>query len=325
MPSSGNPTWADGSGGGTPIAATNLNNIETALTGSVAKAGDTMTGNLTVSRTGADADVAASADSTHYAEIVLEEAGSNRWKIRKENDSTPSLQVVRYNASGVLVDMPLVVDFASGNVDFADGATGASPSSTDNSTRFVTSQWSNSGWKSALALPLTATYYYRTGMNTSSVATVNGFAYAMVFVAGRTTNINRLAVNVATAGSTGAVIRLALVEVTNPDTRAWTLISDLGTVAATTTGAKELTGTIPVTQGKVYAVLAISQGAATTQPVLTYCIPGAGGGFGCTTNTSAITNAVPTFSVSGITGAVGASGTGTETSLSWACVVRADT
>lgn len=87
---------------------------------------------------------------------------------------------------------------------------------------------------------------------------------AQRFVASRSTTLTSVAVKVATAGSTGAVLRIGIrAEGSNGLPGA---VLAQGTVDPTTTGIKTLTVSVPVVAGTVYYVCTVVQGGATTRP-----------------------------------------------------------
>jgi len=76
--------------------------------------------------------------------------------------------------------------------------------------------------------------------------------------------VDRIACEVTTAGTTGAVIRLGIYNV-GADGFPTTLVLDAGTVTATTTGVKEITVSQALTAGN-YCLAACTQGAPATAP-----------------------------------------------------------
>jgi hypothetical protein len=124
--------------------------------------------------------------------------------------------------------------------------------------------------------------------------------------------IDRLACNVAVAGTSGAVVRLGV--------RAWDsttglpgdVLVDGGTVNAETTGYKDVTISLAVEADKLYCLTATVQGGAGTRPSLSYrngMFPILGstatGGFYQTASKSSVTGALDntgSFSLSGLRG-----------------------
>jgi hypothetical protein len=88
----------------------------------------------------------------------------------------------------------------------------------------------------------------------------------LVLRVSNTINIDRIAANVATAGSAGAVIRLGIYRL-NDNGSGFTLIVDAGTSDAATTGLKDIVISETLTPG-AYFVGAASQGDALTAPVM---------------------------------------------------------
>ncbi|MCE5291593.1 MAG: hypothetical protein LLG14_20470 [Nocardiaceae bacterium] len=140
------------------------------------KTGGNLTGNLTVSRDSAVTTVAVDSDSNQYAEIALTTDGSTRWKIRKENDSTPNLQVARYDAAGTFVDLPVVFDFATGVATFLSSPTAPTPPLGNSSTKLATTQFVSD---TAVAPSISRTLLTATG---------DQYLGAKGFVAGELTN-----------------------------------------------------------------------------------------------------------------------------------------
>ena len=124
----------------------------------------------------------------------------------------------------------------------------------------------------ATGTPFLAGNYYRpvTG-RTTTTAVMGGTGVVSCgarFLAGRTTVITNLAVNVTAAGSSGATVRMGLYEI-DLKTLSTRLIADFGTTAATSTGVKTTTGSAPIVQGKDYLAVAFAQGG-TTKPTMTH-------------------------------------------------------
>lgn len=106
-----------------------------------------------------------------------------------------------------------------------------------------------------------------------------------------------------TPGSTGSVIRFGVYSCDSSGVPS-TLVSDLGTVATTTTGRKTISGlSITLTPG-FYAFAMVGQGAPTTNPVVRQSIPNTviqniGSSYSSTNSAGA-----PSYLVTGVTGAL---------------------
>lgn len=90
--------------------------------GLVDKAGDTMTGGLTIESTDSNAVLVLNAGGTSGFmddRVVFQDDGVPRWGIQYD-ESAGEFQVQRFNASGVLVDNPIVVFGSNGQVKIAD-------------------------------------------------------------------------------------------------------------------------------------------------------------------------------------------------------------
>jgi hypothetical protein len=99
-----------------------------------------------------------------------------------------------------------------------------------------------------------------------TVSHTEGSLFGLVLRVSNTINIDRIAANVATAGSAGAVIRLGIYRL-NDNGSGFTLIVDAGTIDAATTGLKDIVISETLTPG-AYFVGAASQGDALTAPVM---------------------------------------------------------
>lgn len=102
------------------------------------------------------------------------------------------------------------------------------------------------------------------GLTTATV--VNELVYFVPFVLGRTLTLDRMGVEVTSAGETNSVVRLGVYRDKNglPDS----LIVDAGTVAADSTGTKAITAIGQEVEARVLWLAAVAQGAATTPPDL---------------------------------------------------------
>lgn len=119
--------------------------------------------------------------------------------------------------------------------------------------------------------PLTPGQYFRPLAGTLStpvqIPSANKAIGARMLV-GRTCTITSLACKVTTAGSTGAVLRMGVYRLPSGSDTA-TLVGDFGTIAATSTGVKVITGTAAVTAGDTIILMVASQGGPTTRPSVT--------------------------------------------------------
>lgn len=101
---------------------------------------------------------------------------------------------------------------------------------------------------------------------------VEGVTSGLVFRVGRACTIDRVAVQVTTAGSSGSVVRIGIYKLAYSATGALvaTLLYDAGTVSGTTVAVVEanLTTPLPVPESTGLWVTATGQGTPTTQPVL---------------------------------------------------------
>lgn len=141
------------------------------------------------------------------------------------------------------------------DITFAGGGGGGGGASTD------------AAWGQVVR-PLAAGRYFSSPCaGTGTFAMGNGDARFSPLFVGQTTTIDRLAVNVTVAGSTGAVTRLALFN-DNGSFKPGTVRAQ-GTVDSTTTGLKTLTVSDTLVPG-VYWVVAVNQGAPTTNATLTF-------------------------------------------------------
>lgn len=109
-------------------------------------------------------------------------------------------------------------------------------------------------------------YYVAPHISTNTMGMTTGTMRGARFTTQRAAMLNSLAVNVTVAGSTGSVVRLGIYEERTPGTA--TLLLDAGTVDSTTTGAKALAVTQRVKPGVTYWLVAVGQGAPTTNPTV---------------------------------------------------------
>lgn len=162
-----------------------------------------------------------------------------------------------------------------------------------------------------LATPLLGTQSYAQGGAVTSIANAaapEGSLQGWVMTPARTCILGKIAVHVQTAGSAGAVVRLALYEITLGAVSAQgILLTDAGTVDATTTGSKFLTISQQVEVGKNYLVAAVGQGGATTAAIVATSqgIDAAIGG----SDSVQLTARLMGYQVAGVTGAAPASPT----------------
>ena len=156
-----------------------------------------------------------------------------------------------------------------------------------------------------LATPLLGTQAYgQAGAVTSisGVAAPEGWMQGWVLTPGRSCALGKIGVNVATAGSAGAVVRLAIYELTlGASNTTGVLLLDAGTVDSTTTGVKSVTINQPIEAGKSYLVAAAGQGAASTAAILS-TNAGVDTAIGSSEATQAVTRLLG-YQVSSVTGA----------------------
>ena len=177
--------------------------------------------------------------------------------------SVPSLprpgSTTAMNASGYEGDA--VIDAISDEVEAIATELGTDPSGPFSTVKARFDE-TYSPWH----LPMVASVYFATGMNFTTEATIAGYERPSLFIPMRSCTLDRIGVYVTSPGAAGSVIRLGI--------RAWdtatalpgALILDAGTVAATTTGAKEATISQAVTAGTPYVLIAVGQGAPATEP-----------------------------------------------------------
>jgi hypothetical protein len=116
----------------------------------------------------------------------------------------------------------------------------------------------DSDWKSQPAIGITATnvtidkfiagrFYYPGIVTSGTSAGAANFKRASPFYIPVSTSFDRIAVNVTTAGTASALVRLGIYNVV--DGLPTTLVIDAGTVAADTTGVKEITIALTLAPG----------------------------------------------------------------------------
>jgi hypothetical protein len=122
--------------------------------------------------------------------------------------------------------------------------------------------------KAKMQLPsfLTARYYGPRFMTPTTLTLIEARGFAGAMPVHDPHSFDRIGVEVTTAGSTGAVIRLGLYA-ERGDGHPGDLVVDAGTVDATTTGLKEITINSQAS-GPWTWIVVVSQGAAATQPVV---------------------------------------------------------
>lgn len=330
----GEPGYAQGTGVKIGDGSTAWNSLPflatlTDLAGKVSKSGDTMTGNLVLAPASGGISEIFNVPVGQREGLIFRKNGLDRFLLHCAEDAETGgndgsfFDLWWCNDAGTAQGLVFRVYRTNGRVGFFQSPDVPDLQNQANGYEAINSRWVNTAWRSKSTLLLNPTYYYRSGANTVDIAASNGAVWGGVFTAGRTCTINRIAARVNNAGSSGAVLRMALVEVTNPDTRAWTLVADLGTVSATTTGVKELTGSMPVVQGRQYAPLVISQGGAGTQPNMRFAVNTDHTG-GAASSADAIDQGSSGIFLTGITGAIPASGTATPSAIQISAAVRAD-
>lgn len=122
----------------------------------------------------------------------------------------------------------------------------------------------NPVWRS----PKAGIYIWPTAPDTGTFAQADGQAKGIPLPIADRTAVDRIACEVTSAGTTGAVVRLGIYE-DNGENNPGALLVDAGTVDATTTGVKELTISQTLEPG-LYWLVAVNQGTPSTTPVLRY-------------------------------------------------------
>lgn len=118
------------------------------------------------------------------------------------------------------------------------------------------------------ALPMRPGWYHTAPRsNTNNTFGMGATRRGQRVTFGRDCVLDRVAINVVTAGSAGSVVRLGLWREAR-DGSSWDLVLDCGTVDTTVTGIREATINQPVLGGETYVLTAEGQGAPTTAPVL---------------------------------------------------------
>lgn len=102
----------------------------------VQKAGDTMTGGLSISATGPSVTINDNDASPSFGILRFQRNGLTRWQLYKST-TNQDLQISRHDAGGVTLDFPLTIDFATGAITFSAVPTGpgVDPSSGNQLTR----------------------------------------------------------------------------------------------------------------------------------------------------------------------------------------------
>jgi len=121
----------------------------TAIAGKVAKAGDTMTGNLAIAPPSGDAVLTVRKSAAGSGSDIFGSNGSlTRWLLRLGNPALESggnvgsdLSIVRYNDAGAGVNTAFSITRATGIVSMPLGSTTLTPAAGDNSTSVVTTAW----------------------------------------------------------------------------------------------------------------------------------------------------------------------------------------
>lgn len=120
------------------------------LSGLVLKAGDTMTGNLTIERNAAVAALNISSDAGQLAELALLTDNEHRWVIRKSNDAEVGgndgshLDVLRFDDNGVVNGLAFRIYRQSGVGDFPFGVnTSGTPAPGSDNIQIPNTFWVN--------------------------------------------------------------------------------------------------------------------------------------------------------------------------------------
>lgn len=101
-----------------------VGNLTGLASGNVVKTGDTMTGDLTITKTAPVLTLNAT-NAGGQALLSLQQSGSTRWTVTKEGSTESggnagsNLQIRRYDDAGVFIDAPVSIDRATGDVTLA--------------------------------------------------------------------------------------------------------------------------------------------------------------------------------------------------------------
>ena len=165
-------------------------------------------------------------------------------------------------------------------------------------------QWRNTLTTDMASCPLVSgTYFATLGGPPATVTMTDQKLLGGLLQAGRDATLVEIGAEVVTAGSSGALLRLGIYQVTDWSAGTAALVLDAGTVDAASTGYKSLTISQAVQRGGDYILAYVSQGAATTQPVVRATQGGAG--LPCFGSATALTasgtaiNGTQAFSISG--------------------------
>lgn len=112
--------------------------------------------------------------------------------------------------------------------------------------------------------------HFPNGVPTSTIAETNGSINAFPVDILTAITIDRIGIDVATAGSAGSVMRVGIYSDDGTGKIPGALLLDAGTVDCTTTGLKELVISQALAIGR-YWFAAVPQGSPTTQPVIRCC------------------------------------------------------
>jgi hypothetical protein len=148
-------------------------------------------------------------------------------------------------------------------------------------------------------------YYVLGEGGDSTQSPLNNTMYATRFPVLRPCSLDRIGIEVITAGETGATIRMGIYGDDAEGDYPGALLADYGTVAATSTGRKEFTISQAIGVGLWWVVICVQNNAgapATEVKMTSGYTPGAGGAFSDTSNlfaggykenTAATTGALP--------------------------------
>ena len=152
--------------------------------------------------------------------------------------------------------------------------------------------------------PSAVGYWYAPspGGVSTSVAAANSLTLVPWVVSSSSVTVDRVAVSVTSAGSTGSVIRLGVYGSTD-GRPSGSPVADWGPVTTETTGVRELTISTTVDRG-VYWLAAVAQGSPTTYPTtrVPSSVPGVVLGDSAA---SVLDTGLRGFRVSGVTGTLG--------------------
>ena len=221
-------------------------------------AGDVSSGTLNIARvpTGTTSSTVALGDHSHTAAAV---------------GAVPTSRTV--NSKALSADVTLTAsDVGAAATSHAHPVADISATGTKDSTTFLRGdgKWETpAGGGGADSIPYLSGVWRTSWTMTHGIqggSRNNVLSMSPIFIGNSGAGIDRLSVLVTGAGSSGAVMRLGLYRVDNqyaPESGI-TLVSDFGTVATDSTGAKEATGSTGALSPGLYILAAASDGNGTT-------------------------------------------------------------